>query len=185
MSYVRIAVDKHVYFKKDFLDRYNEMAKLNFFRNPEKVLYAVVIETHPATLADTLESTLRLIHEVDHNNLRINLDFLHLWESGTQPQVSYNQLIPWVVNFHLKNVLSDQHLSVFEPSNIYSPNGDRTGITPIGKGQIDYSSLMKFLVRKGTPYGASIEWFGNNPLNYLEEEMSWLRNTLSRKVKVI
>ena len=42
----------------------------------------VLLETHPNTLTDTLPSTIELLEEVNHPNLKINLDFLHIWESG-------------------------------------------------------------------------------------------------------
>ena len=41
-----------------------------------------MLETHPNTLTDTLPSTIELLEEVNHPNLKINLDFLHIWESG-------------------------------------------------------------------------------------------------------
>ncbi len=56
----------------------------------------VLLEIYPNTLTDCLDSTLKLLEEVNHPYLKINLDFLHIWESGADPVESYRQLKPWV-----------------------------------------------------------------------------------------
>src|SRR5690606_6292253 len=73
----------------------------------------VLVETHPNTLADTLDSTKRLLAEVNHPALAINLDVLHLWEAGDDPARALRQLQPHVAHFHLKNISSRRWLSVF------------------------------------------------------------------------
>lgn len=50
----------------------------------------VLLETHPNTLTDTLPATIELLEEVNHPNLKINLDFLHIWESGADPIDSFH-----------------------------------------------------------------------------------------------
>ncbi|WP_281884988.1 sugar phosphate isomerase/epimerase [Paenibacillus sp. YYML68] len=135
----------------------------------------LVIETHPDTLADTLESTLALIHDVDHKQLRINLDYLHLWESGTAPFDAFRALRSWVEIVHLKNVTSRERLTVFNSSNVFSPNGSRDGMVSLAEGIIDYKEIMKFSMIDGGSLSASLEWFGHSPFQVLKQDMDWLK----------
>jgi 3-dehydroshikimate dehydratase len=134
-----------------------------------------IIETHPATFADTLDSTLRIIRQTDHNFLRINLDFLHIWESGCEPLVALHKLMPWTMNYHLKNVQGSSFLHVFEPNNVYSPSGCRDGMVALADGVVDYASVIHALLITNTPYSASLEWFGSEPHLFLPAELSWLK----------
>ncbi|GGF90646.1 sugar phosphate isomerase/epimerase family protein [Paenibacillus aceti] len=140
----------------------------------------LVIETHPDTLADTLDSTLRLIHEVNHKALQINLDFLHMWEGGTDPVEAYQALKPWVAHFHMKNVSSKERLGQFSPDNVYSPSGSRDGMVPLGEGVVDYTRIISCLDEDEMKCTASIEWFGPQPFQYLSAEMDWIRTVSGR-----
>ncbi|MGG4445959.1 sugar phosphate isomerase/epimerase family protein [Brevibacillus porteri] len=133
----------------------------------------LLVETHPNTLTDSMSSTLALLQEVNHSALKVNLDFLHVWESGADPIDAYNQLKPWVAHYHLKNISSSNHLSVFAPHNVYAPNGDREGMVPLGEGAVDYGPILEKIA--DTDYFGSIEWFGQNPKLVLAEEVEWLR----------
>jgi 3-dehydroshikimate dehydratase len=137
----------------------------------------LLVETHPDTLADTVESTLQLIAEVDHPALRINLDFLHVWEGGSDPLDAYLRLKPWVSHFHLKNIASADHLSVFAPANVYAAAGDRTGMTRLGDGVIAYDRLLSAMQAEADAEElyASVEWFGDQPSRVLRKEIAWLR----------
>lgn len=136
----------------------------------------IVIETHPNTFTDTLESTLRLLKEVNHKRIRINLDFLHLWESGSDLLEAYESLKMWTVNFHLKNVSSRDKVDIFEPNAVFSPTGSRVGMAALSEGEIDYSPIIEHLELANNPYALAIEWFGNQSLIVLEKELSWLRS---------
>jgi 3-dehydroshikimate dehydratase len=137
----------------------------------------LLIETHPDTLADTVESTLRLIAEVNHPALRVNLDFLHVWEGGSDPLDAYLRLKPWVSHFHLKNISSAEHLSVFAPANVYAAAGDRSGMTRLADGVIDYGRLLSAMQEEANAADlyASVEWFGDHPSRVLRKEIAWLR----------
>ncbi|OAS17726.1 sugar phosphate isomerase/epimerase family protein [Paenibacillus oryzisoli] len=135
----------------------------------------LVIETHPKTLADTLISTLRLLDEVAHSHIRVNLDFLHIWELGSDPLYAYRALKEWTINYHLKNISCRDKLGVFAPDNVYSPSGDRDGLTTLSDGIIDYTSIVEQLDRDNMTYTAAIEWFGDHPFYYLEKELAWLK----------
>ncbi|MEK0316183.1 sugar phosphate isomerase/epimerase family protein [Cohnella sp. 56] len=134
---------------------------------------SIVIETHPDTLADTLQSTLRLLRDTNHSHVRINLDFLHLWESGTAPLEAYRALSEWTVNFHVKNVASPDHVELFAPVNVFSPSGRRTGMTGLSSGAIDYSAVFDRLCRDGVQHPVAIEWFGEQPYQHLRSELQW------------
>lgn len=134
----------------------------------------LLVETHPLTLTDNVESTLELLSRIKHNAIGINLDFLHIWESGADPLEGYRQLKPWVGNFHLKNVSSIHELSVFHPHNVYSATGSRQGMVPLQSGIIDYRPLIREIEK--TELYASLEWFGPKPLCALKDEISWLRH---------
>jgi len=136
----------------------------------------VLIETHPNTLADSLESTLRLLHEVNHSHLRVNFDFLHVWESGCDPLVGYRALEPWIDNFHAKNITDRSRLHVFEPLNVYSPSGTRQGMTPLADGAVNYAEIIETLIRGEVAKPISIEWFGNEPYRIVKAELAWLRS---------
>jgi 3-dehydroshikimate dehydratase len=134
----------------------------------------LVIETHPNTYADTLNSTLQLLEDTQHDSIRINLDFLHLWESGSPPSQALRALQPYVVNCHLKNVKSRAHLGVFAPDNVYSPSGRREGMISLSEGAVNYSDALLDLFKYGEQLPLAIEWFGDRPFQHLMLEREWL-----------
>ncbi|WP_187273987.1 sugar phosphate isomerase/epimerase [Paenibacillus sp. N3.4] len=145
----------------------------------------LVLETHPNTLADTLSSTLRLLNEAAHSHIRVNLDFLHIWELGSDPLYAYRALKGWTINYHLKNISGRDKLGVFAPDNVYSPSGDRNGLTALSEGVIDYTPIIEQLDRDNSTYTAAIEWFGDQPFRYLEKELAWLiKHELQRDVSI-
>lgn len=159
-------------------EEYKERTCLMLQRAAEALMkedMVLVIETHPDTLADTLESTRWLLQKVDRPNMRINLDILHLWESGTPPLEAYKALQEVVYHLHLKNITAESFLSVFEPNNVYSPFGSREGIVALGEGAIPYKPLLRRLSELRASQGLSMEWFGERPFQYLKEERAWLR----------
>ncbi|EFM12164.1 Xylose isomerase domain protein TIM barrel [Paenibacillus curdlanolyticus YK9] len=135
----------------------------------------LIVETHPMTYADCLPSVLKLLEDTDHPYIRLNLDFLHMWEADCSPEEAYRKLKPWVHHFHFKNVRDRDSLSVFAPDNVYSPSGHRQGIVSLSEGALSFSEIVKLLELDQTPFSASIEWFGDDPYHQLKEEMRWLR----------
>jgi 3-dehydroshikimate dehydratase len=121
----------------------------------------LLVETHPSTLADTVDSTLRLLAEVDHPALRINFDVLHVWEGGDDPSAALALLRPFVAHFHLKNVSSRERLEVFAPANVYSAAGSRVGMVPLFEGVLDYRAFLAELAGDAR-LDASLEWFGDD-----------------------
>ncbi|EJQ52613.1 3-dehydroshikimate dehydratase [Bacillus cereus BAG6X1-2] len=140
----------------------------------------VLLETHPNTLTDTLPSTLKLLEEVNHPYLKINLDFLHIWESGADPIDSFQRLKPWIQHYHFKNISSAEYLHVFEPNNVYAAAGSRIGMVPLFEGIVNYDEIIREV--RDTDHFASLEWFGHNAKDILKEEMRALTN---RKLEVV
>ncbi|MFK7696331.1 sugar phosphate isomerase/epimerase family protein [Paenibacillus sp. HJGM_3] len=152
----------------DRLRTFAEFARINGMR--------LVVETHPHTFADTLPSTLRLLRETNHPSIGINLDFLHLWEAGVSPTDAFEALRPWTVNVHLKNVTDRGSLHVFDPNNVYSPNGWRGGIAVLSDGAVPYEEIVRMLAEAAPDMSASIEWFGSEPHLNVRRELDWLRS---------
>ena len=140
----------------------------------------ILLETHPNTLTDTLPSTLKLLEEVNHPYLKINLDFLHIWESGADPIDSFHRLKPWIQHYHFKNISSAEYLHVFEPNNVYAAAGSRIGMVPLFEGIVNYDEIIREV--RDTDHFASLEWFGHNAKDILKEEMKALTN---RKLEVV
>ncbi|MED4601808.1 TIM barrel protein [Paenibacillus validus] len=138
----------------------------------------LLVETHPGTLADHKAAAHRLMTEVSHEAVKLNMDFLHLWEAGDDPLESYEQLEPWVEHFHLKNILSLAHCSVFQPHQVYAANGSRQGMVSLANGAVDYRRIIDRIGSSGK--FASLEWFGAEPGRMLSGEIGWLRRRLDR-----
>lgn len=141
----------------------------------------LVIETHPNTYADTLVSTLRLLHDVGHSHVRINLDFLHLWESGSDPIEVYHSLKPWTVNYHMKNVSSLDKVELFAPTNVFSPSGNRIGMTALSEGSIDYATIVQVMEEDRNTHPVAMEWFGEEPHVQLKAELAWLTSLNNKR----
>lgn len=135
----------------------------------------LVVETHPNTLADTRESTLRLLSEVYHPALRLNFDVIHVWESGVDPLRSFRELEPHIAHVHLKNVSAREALSVFSPANVYAPAGDRSGMVRLFEGAYDFEHFLRALMsehpRRWRELDASLEWFGPDALPTLSHDL--------------
>lgn len=119
----------------------------------------LLLETHPQTLTDNVESTLRLLEEVDHPALKVNFDVLHIWESGAYPIEAFHTLQPCIHHFHFKNISSKEKLTVFNPANVYAAAGSRDGMVPLFEGLIDFEAFIDY-VSSHTNIDASLEWFG-------------------------
>lgn len=140
----------------------------------------LLLETHTNTLADCLDSTQRLMEELAHPVIGLNLDFFHLWESGTAPMTALNRLNPWVHYYHLKNISSLLQAKLFEPQNVYAPSGDRSGMVSLSRGAIDYRPVLDQMQHSPafnqTERFASLEWFGANPAEVLAKDIQFIRN---------
>ncbi|WP_227396298.1 sugar phosphate isomerase/epimerase family protein [Jeotgalibacillus aurantiacus] len=136
----------------------------------------LLIETHPGTLADTLDSTLKLIEEVRHPAFHINFDVLHVWESGVDPIEAFNQLEPYIDHLHLKNIANRSLLHVFNPANVYAAAGSREGMVPLFEGAVDYTHFFEQLGSRLDSLTGSLEWFGPDPDTVLKHDSQLIQN---------
>ncbi|GBF73708.1 hypothetical protein PA598K_02022 [Paenibacillus sp. 598K] len=136
----------------------------------------LLLETHPGTLLDRLDVTARAMEQAEQacpGAVGLNLDVLHLWETGTSPLVGWQRLRRWTGSLHLKNIDRLEHVSVFAPAQVYDASGSREGMRGLGEGAIDYRPLLTEL--SGQPIFGSIEWFGADPTDRLARDLVWLR----------
>ena len=135
----------------------------------------IAVETHPGTLADSLPATLALVDALDHPAVGVNLDVLHVWESGADPVAALVALRGHVDHLHLKSVTGRDRLSVFHPDNVHDPQGSRAGMCPLLTGAVDYWALLPHV-----PAGmdASLEWFGPKPAATMAADLRALRRGL-------
>jgi 3-dehydroshikimate dehydratase len=134
----------------------------------------LVVETHPNTLADTPESTLQLLDEIDHPALRLNFDVIHVWEAGADPLAVFRELEPFIVHMHLKNIAARELLSDFAPANVYAPAGTRSGMVRLFDGAFDFRhflrAVMTELPRAWESLDTTLEWFGPDVLSTLAHD---------------
>ncbi len=140
----------------------------------------LLVETHPGTLADTLNSTMDLIAQVGHPNLAINFDTLHVWEGGDDPLHAHRMLRPFIAHYHLKNVRSRDALNVFAPDNVYNAAGDRAGMVPLFEGAFEYSEFLQELM-KDPDCEASLEWFGPEVFDTLRQDAAQVFDLLGKR----
>lgn len=129
----------------------------------------LLIETHPNTLADNTQSTLKLLKMVNHPALAVNFDVLHLWEAGESPELAWHQLKPYVHHLHLKNIRSASMLEVFAPANVYAAAGSREGMVPLFEGAMDYQPFLEKIGHHPN-MDASLEWFGSDVHSVLQHD---------------
>lgn len=139
----------------------------------------LIIETHPNTYADSLPSTEKLLAGVGRNNLKINFDVLHVWESKADVTTALERLAPHIQHFHLKNVQSKDQLSVFAPGNVYAAAGTRDGMVPLFDGAVDYAKFFYTLFSrpelKLVSIDASLEWFGHQSQSVLQHDCNLIQ----------
>ncbi|AMO33503.1 sugar phosphate isomerase/epimerase family protein [Lysinibacillus sp. fkY74-1] len=137
----------------------------------------LLVETHPNTLTDNLPSTMQLLEETNHPRLRVNFDVLHVWESGINPIIAMEQLRPYILHFHFKNIASRTQLDVFAPHNVYAASGSREGMVPLFEGVIDYGEFLAE-VDSTMEINASLEWFGSNVKSVLTKDIHDVKKAL-------
>ncbi|WP_020210180.1 sugar phosphate isomerase/epimerase family protein [Gilvimarinus chinensis] len=140
----------------------------------------LLLETHPDTFADTTQATLKLLGDVNHAALKVNLDVLHIWEAHEDPVKAWHLLSPYVHHLHFKNISRRELLPVFAPANVYSAAGDRSGLVPLFEGAYDYQEFINKLPRDRV-HSASLEWFGPDPQWTIAHDTQKIRALSSAK----
>lgn len=144
----------------------------------------LIVETHPHTFADTVDSTQQLIEEVAQENLKLNFDVLHIWESKADIMTAVDKLEQHINHFHLKNITSEDYLAVFSPPNVYSASGSREGIVELFNGAVNYHEFLEYIHSQPrsrlAEVDASLEWFGNQCQQTLKHDR-YLINQLQQR----
>lgn len=139
----------------------------------------LLVETHPGTLADSLDATQRLLREVEHPGLGVNFDAIHLWAAGDDPVAAHRALGPHIRHHHLKNIAAHHDLGVFAPSNVYDAAGPREGMVPLFEGAYDYRRLIAH-VADDPMASVALEWFGPDPWPVLAADRARLADVARR-----
>lgn len=141
------------------------------------------LETHPKTLVDTVDSTLRLIDAVGADNLRVNLDIYHLWEIHHDPLWVFDQLKPFVCHVHAKNADLPPSSSSNHPLlHDRQASQEIYGVTYLDEGKMSYPEFIFELKKYGFDGYISVEWFGDNVIEAAEHELSYLSELYSNPV---
>ena len=145
----------------------------------------LLIETHQNTLADTCDSTVQLIKEVNHPRLKINFDALPLWKHGDNIMQSFEVLSPYIEHIHFKNIRDRKFCYVYSPQNIDSASGSRRGIAPIFEGAMNISPLIQKLSGQVRHIDASIQWLGQNVRDTIKKDHIKLRRLTEKNNPIL
>lgn len=134
-------------------------------RLAEKLGFVFAFETHMCYLNDTLESTLRLVKEINCRTVGVNLDYGNLVGFKNVPSLKdcVRNTGDWLYYVHLKNSLA-------------SPGEGRIG-TGLGEGDINNREYLKILKEAGyagpvcieIPRSGDREWFARKDMEYLRK----------------
>lgn len=139
----------------------------------------LALETHPKTLVDTVESTLRLINDVAEDNLRVNLDIYHLWEVHGDPLWVLDKLQPFVCHVHAKNADLPPSTNSHHPLlHDKQASQEIYGITYLNAGKMPYFDFIRKLHRSRFNGYFSIEWFGDHVIDAARHELAYVRESL-------
>ena len=141
----------------------------------------LALETHPKTLVDTVPATLRLLDEVGHSHLVVNLDIYHAFEAQGDAVEALRLLYPHVAHVHAKNaLLSHGQRSPDNHPLLHDRQAKQaiTGVTSLADGDMPYAPFLRELERLGFPGAVSVEWFGKDPALAAEIELDYLRSVL-------
>jgi len=120
-----------------------------------------VVETHGKTLADTPESTERLMDEVGAPNLKVLFQPSTFLDAGLLE--SYHRLERHVDHMHIHNV---------------KPEG---GIGPVQEGLIDYPAFFREVLARGYRGSLSVEYVWRDvPWDEVDRACEYLKKCLGR-----
>jgi len=143
----------------------------------------IAIETHPNTLADTTTSILKLLEEINMENVRINLDFYNMWETEQKDPIEIlDMLYPYTVHIHAKN--ADLLKGKVSPFNyVMDKNRDLESIKSLERGDLNYKVILKELLKMGYKDYISVECFETkrSPLCVAEEEILFIKKNINRE----
>ena len=136
---------------------------------------SVAIEVHQFSVADTSESTLKLLDAVGLDNIRVNPDLGNMVWAYEEPAESWDQglmaLAPWTIWWHCKNMhrvhVPELHRAFFVPSSL-------------AEGEIDYRYAIAIMRQAGYEGHLLIEGVHNHDmLSLSKKSLEYVRSVLS------
>lgn len=134
------------------------------------------LETHPKTLVDNIESTVKLIEDVGADNLKVNLDIYHMWEVHKDPLDVLNRLYPHVCHIHAKNADLPPKFSVNNHPLLHDKKATQNiiGVTYLKDGRMEYGDFIEKLLHTGFSGYFSVEWFGHHAEKAARHEIDYV-----------
>ncbi len=124
-------------------------------------------EMHDGTLADTADSSLRLLEQVDRPNFKLNFEVSHQ-RVQEPPQERLRRVLDHVVHLHLRNF-----------STYAGEDGERANWAPISDGVVDYYPLLDALAEHGYRGCYALEFAsreGNGKRESLAQDLAYLKS---------
>jgi 3-dehydroshikimate dehydratase len=145
------------------------------------------VENHANTLADTPESTEKLLTEVGRDNVGLILDFTNFWEvEETPPLALIDRFYPWIKHIHAKN--AEMFDSDISPYRYVMEEGhdlvqEDAGIRTLADGELDYVEILEDLDRRDFDKFFSIECFETrrSPLRVAKDELEYCQNVINSR----
>jgi len=146
-----------------------------------------MIENHPGTFCDTLDSTLELLSAIDHPGITLLLDIANLPHYQLSPLegegrvrgspflLDLEGLMPWthrIREIHVKNTRSfpKQWQTPLENACIAFRHSD------LDQGILDWSQYFKKFRQWDFHGNIVLEWFSKAPLQKVSLQFSWMKH---------
>jgi Sugar phosphate isomerases/epimerases len=126
-----------------------------------------ILETHQSQLFDSTEMTLKVIREVDKNNIRVNLDIFNMDLARENPLESLQALFPYMVHMHLKNGIMENNQI---KCSIY-----------LDRGNMNYVPFFEKLRTMDYTGWLSVEWFGGDIWTAARHEYEYIKKMMMGK----
>lgn len=118
----------------------------------ERQHVGLTLELHQNSIVDTPDSMLRLLHRIDHPNVKANPDLGNFYFAYATPDGSWEDVIQKLAShtvfWHVKNIL-----------RVYVASDDRASFynMPLDQGMIDYRRAVRMMADDGFDGYISIE----------------------------
>ena len=129
----------------------------------------LAVEMHDDTLADTADSSLRLLEQVDRPNFQLTFEVAHR-PTEEKPEQRLARVLPHVVHIHLRNYAS-----------LAGEDGERVRWVAISEGVVDYLALIETLAEHHYKGCYALEFAcreGNGKRESLATDLAYLKSLL-------
>lgn len=131
-----------------------------------KLNMTLAVEMHGGTLADTADSALRLVQEVDRPNFGLNFQIASV-RDGDSTERRLTKVLPYVVHVHAQNY-----------SEIPAHPADPLRRVPLSSGVASYPLMLRILREAGYAGSVAVEFAyveGPGKVNALADDLQFLR----------